>query len=45
MKKQEDRDEYIVDDRYSTPEYLERIRNMTPEEFERHIETLMEKEN
>ena len=34
--------EYIADDRMSTPEYLANIRNMTDEEFQRHIEQLKE---
>lgn len=44
MKKQDNQTEYVVDDRCATPEYLDRIRNMTPEEFERHIKKLKEEE-
>ena len=44
VKSQDERNEYIADERYPTPEYLEWIRNMTPEEFERHIEKLKEEE-
>lgn len=41
----EDRDKYIADDRFSTDEYLDRLRNMTPEEFEQHIKKLQEQQN
>lgn len=44
VKSQDERNEYIADERYPTPEYLEWIRNMTPEEIERHIEKLKEEE-
>lgn len=40
-----ERNEYITDDRFSTPEYLERIRNMTEEEFKQHIKELKEQED
>ena len=32
--------EYIADESFPTPEYLERLRNMTDEEFAQHIEEL-----
>lgn len=38
----DDQKEYIADDRFSTQEYLDRLRNMTPEEFEQHIKQLKE---
>ena len=37
-----DYEKFIADDRFSTPEYLDRLRNMTPEEFEQHIKKLKE---
>lgn len=41
----EQRNDYIADDRFSTPEYLERIRNMTDEEFAQHIRDIERKES
>lgn len=34
--------EYICDDRRETPEEIERIRNMSDEEFEEHLRKLRE---
>lgn len=36
--------EYIADESFPTPEYLERVRNMTDEEFAEHIEKLKAQE-
>ncbi len=41
MKKQ---DEYIADDRLATPEYFEKLKNMTDREFSQHINNLKEQE-
>ena len=32
--------EYIADDRLATPEYFEKLKSMTDEEFVQHIEEL-----
>lgn len=37
-------DNYIADDRQATPEYFEMLKNMTEEEFTRHIQEIKEKE-
>lgn len=37
--------EYIADESFPTPEYLEQIRNMTDEEFAQHIEKLRKQED
>lgn len=38
------RDDFIVDDSLVTPEYLDKIINMTEEEFLEHIEQLEKQE-
>lgn len=37
-------DDYIADDRTVTPEYFEKLKNMTEEEFRSHIEEMKNKE-
>lgn len=38
------RNEYICDDKDSTPEYIQQLWDMTEKEFEEHIEELMKSE-
>lgn len=37
--------EYIADETFPTPEYLEQLRNMTDDEFAQHIEELKKQED
>ena len=39
-----ERNEYIADDRFATPEYFEWLKSMTEEELAEHIEGLKKQE-
>lgn len=39
------KEEYICDDRFSTPEYIQALWNMSESEFEKHIAQISEGES